>query len=233
MNSQQLAINGGTPAIRSAMPLQAYRLRQGIKRSLDLLRLLPLTIRNVTSIADQSGIVGRFEAAFCELTGADFSLAMNSGTSALHSAYFAVGVGPGSEVIVPGYTWHASATPVLQCGAVPVFCEIDPRTLTIDPEDVERRINERTRAICAVHTWGNPAPMDRIIEIADRHGVSVIEDCSHAHGASYRGRSVGSWEPAGLLERWSRDPRSDAGHRPAPSGSVARKPTPVKGRIRA
>jgi dTDP-4-amino-4,6-dideoxygalactose transaminase len=133
------------------------------------------------------------------LTGTQHARSMNSGTATLHSAYVAVGVGPGTEVIVPAYTWHASATPVLQCSGVPVFCEIDPQTLTIDPDDVERRITERTRAICVVHTWGNPAPMDRIMEIADRHGLAVVEDCSHAHGASFKGKAVGAWGHIGCF----------------------------------
>src|SRR5690348_5567892 len=106
-----------------------------------------------TSISDGSGIVADFEQKFAAMTGSSFALAMNSGTAALHSAYFAVGVGPGTEVIVPTYTWHSTATAVLQCGAVPVFCDIDPRTLTLDPEDVARRISQRTKAICAVHVW--------------------------------------------------------------------------------
>jgi dTDP-4-amino-4,6-dideoxygalactose transaminase len=161
--------------------------------------MLPLTIRGRTSISDESGPAGRFERDFRELTGAEFSLAMNSGTAALHSAYFAVGVGPGSEVIVPAYTWHASATPILQCGAVPVFCEIDPRTLTADPDDIERRITERTRAICVVHTWGNPAELDRIMRIAEKHDIYVIEDCSHAHGATYKGKAVGTWGHVGCF----------------------------------
>jgi dTDP-4-amino-4,6-dideoxygalactose transaminase len=122
---------------------------------------------------------------------------MTNGTATLHSAYFAVGVGPGTEVIVPAYTWHATATPVLMCGAVPVFCEIDPKTLTIDPDDMARRITSRTRAVAVLHAWGNPAPMDRICEIAAAHGIDVIEDCSHAHGATYKGKAVGTWGRVG------------------------------------
>lgn len=152
-----------------------------------------------TSISDGSGLIGAFEREFAAMTGSSFALAMNSGTAALHSAYFAIGVGPGTEVIVPSYTWHASATPVLQCGAVPVFCDIDRRTLTIDVDDMSRRITERTRAICVVHIWGNPAEMDRILEIARRHSLSVVEDCSHAHGARYDGRPVGSWGDVGCF----------------------------------
>jgi dTDP-4-amino-4,6-dideoxygalactose transaminase len=159
--------------------------------------MLPLTLRGITNIADGGGVVKQFEEEFSDVTGSRFALAMNSGTAALHSAYFAVGVGPGTEVIVPSYTWHASVTPVLLCGGVPVFCEIDPRTLTADPDDIERRITDRTRAICVVHIWGNPARMDRIVEIAERHSLAVIEDCSHAHGAKFGGRHVGTWGHVG------------------------------------
>src|SRR5260370_593113 len=88
---------------------------------------------------------------------------------------------------------------VLQCGATPVFCDIDPRTLNADPDDIERRITERTKAICVVHVWGNPAEMDRIMKIADRYKIKVIEDCSHAHGAVYKGKSVGTWGDIGCF----------------------------------
>ncbi|HTZ86754.1 MAG TPA: DegT/DnrJ/EryC1/StrS family aminotransferase [Solirubrobacteraceae bacterium] len=152
-----------------------------------------------TSISDGSGIVACFEREFAAATDSSFALAMTSGTAALHSAYFAVGVGPGSEVLLPAYTWHATATPVLQCGAVPVFCDVDPLTLTIDVEDLERRITPRTRAVCAVHIWGSSAEMDRIVEVARRHNLAVIEDCSHAHGARYRGKPVGSWGDIGCF----------------------------------
>jgi perosamine synthetase len=155
--------------------------------------------RGRTSIYDGSGVIGQFEDAFKELAHTAFALATTSGTAALHSAYFAVGVGPGTEVIVPSYTWHATATTVLQCGAVPVFCDIDPRTLTMSVEDMERRITDRTRAISPVHIWGNPAEMDRIVDVARRHGVAVVEDCSHSHGARYDGRPVGSWGDVGCF----------------------------------
>lgn len=199
MSRDKLAIHGGPRAVRDTLALRRLQLRRGLARSWDLLGVLPLTLRGITTITDASGVVRRVQDGFRRLTGTRYALAMNSGTATLHSAYFAVGVGPGTEVIVPAYTWHASATPVLQCSAVPVFCEVDPRTLTLDPDDVERRITSRTRAICAVHVWGNPAPMDRICEIAQRHGLAVVEDASHAHGARYRGRPVGSWGDVGCF----------------------------------
>jgi len=193
-----LAIHGGPRAVPRD-PSQLHRLRYGVQRQLDLLRAWPHTLRGNTTIPDGSGIVGRLEAAFCELTGRRHALAMSNGTATLHSAYVALGVRPGTEVLVPAYTWHASATPVLACGAVPVFCEIDPRTLAVDPEDLERRITDRTRAICVLHPWGNPAPMEQIMDLARRHGLAVVEDCSHAHGARYRDRSVGAWGDVGCF----------------------------------
>ena len=152
-----------------------------------------------TAIGDGSGVIEKFEHEFAKVSATRFALAMNSGTATLHSAYFALGVGPGTEVIIPAYTWHASATPVLQCGAVPVFCDIDPATLTIDAEAIAPLITERTRAICAVHIFGNPCQMDRIVALANERGVSVVEDCSHAHGAQYGGRPVGTWGDVGCF----------------------------------
>jgi dTDP-4-amino-4,6-dideoxygalactose transaminase len=124
---------------------------------------------------------------------------MPNGTSALHSAYFAVGVGPGDEVIVPTYTWHATITPILHCAATPVFCDIDATTLTIDPDDIERKITPRTKAICIVHVFGNVCDMDRITEICRKHNLILIEDCSHAHGASWNGQKVGSFGAVGCF----------------------------------
>ena len=141
----------------------------------------------------------RVEDGFKRLCGTAHALAMNSGTAALHSAYFAVGVRPGDEVIVPSYTFYATATPLVQLGAAPVFCEIDRRTLTADPDDVERRITRRTRAVCVVHTWGNPAKLDALVDIARRHKIALIEDCSHAHGASFQGQPVGSFGSIGCF----------------------------------
>ncbi|MGD2110090.1 MAG: aminotransferase class I/II-fold pyridoxal phosphate-dependent enzyme [Phycisphaerae bacterium] len=199
-------MNQGKPAIKvrgrtvwMPYPPPWTRLKRAASLTFDAMTMIPRIAKGKTTIGDGSRIVNNFERAFRRLTGSKYALAMNNGTATLHSAYFAVGVGPGTEVIVPAYTWHASATPVLQCGATPVFCDIDPRTLTADPDDIERRITERTRAICVVHVWGNPAEMDRICEIASRHDISVVEDCSHAHGAFYQGKPVGTWGDVGCF----------------------------------
>jgi len=194
MSPDSLAIYGGTPAVRSR-----YRERWRQIHLADVLPILAHARRDVSTLAKGDGPIALFEKRFASLSGTTHALAMNSGTAALHSAYFAVGVKPGTEVIVPGYTFFATAAPILQCGGRPVFCDVDARTLLADPSDVERRITPRTRAICVVHLWGNPAPMDRFVDIARRHGVALIEDCSHAHGARYRDRPVGSWGDIGCF----------------------------------
>ena len=190
---QQLAIYGGPAAVSLK-----YRERWKSVRIRDLAGLLPHVLRGRNTIVG-GGPVGKLEQKFAALTDTRYAILMNSGTATLHSAFMAVGVGPGDEVIAPTYTWFATAAAALQCGAAPVFCDIDARTLTADPDDVEQRITERTKAICVVHVWGNPARLDRFVEIARRHQVALIEDASHAHGARYQGRPIGSWGDIGCF----------------------------------
>lgn len=182
-----LAILGGSRAVRTVSGGKWCKTDAKVKKS-----VMKLLDAGITTIADGSGIIKEFEGAFARMVGTRYALAMNSGTAALHSAYFAVGVGPGSEVIVPTYTWHATITPIIHCAATPVFCDIDPKTLTAGPGDIERKITHRTKAICVVHVWGNVCDMDKISAIAKRHKIALIEDCSHAHGASWKGKKVGS-----------------------------------------
>lgn len=167
--------------------------------AMDILKIAAYAALGRITQAESGGPVSKLEEGFCRLTTTEYALTMNSGTATLHSAYFAVGVKPGDEVIVPAYTFFASAAPILQLGGTPVFCDIDEQTLTADPDDVERRITERTRAICVVHIWGNPAKMDRFVEISKRYNVALIEDASHAHGAKYQGKPVGSWGDIGCF----------------------------------
>ena len=118
------------------------------------------------------------------------ALAVNSGTTALLAALVGLGVGPGDEVIVPGFTFVASISSIVYAGAVPVLAEVD-RTLNLDPEDVESKITPRTKAIMAVHMMGNPARLDELGAIAGEHDLFLIEDCAQAFGSSYKGRPVG------------------------------------------
>jgi dTDP-4-amino-4,6-dideoxygalactose transaminase len=132
------------------------------------------------------------EDEWAAFVGRDACLLFNSGTAAIHAALYAIGVEPGDEVITTSYTFAGTWQPILQMGAVPVFVDIDPRTFDLDPGRIEERITSRTRAIIAVHIGGMPADLDEIMAIADRHGLVVIEDACQAHGATHRGRQVGS-----------------------------------------
>ncbi len=145
------------------------------------------------SIPVGTGIIKEFEQAFARYLGVGHALVQNSGTSTLHAAYWAIGIGPGDEVLVPTYTWPTTATAVVLASGIPVFCDIDRKTLTISPEDVERKITPRTKAIAVVHMWGHPAEMDEILAIARRNSLAVVEDASHAHGATYRRQKVGTF----------------------------------------
>jgi dTDP-4-amino-4,6-dideoxygalactose transaminase len=128
-----------------------------------------------------------------EYLGSTYCVPTNSGTSALHMAVASLGVKPGDEVIVPAFTFWASAAAVLHHNAVPVFVDIDPQTLCLDPRRLEEAITPRTRAVMPVHIHGTPAAMDEICAIASRHGLRVIEDCAQAHGSTYHGRLCGRW----------------------------------------
>ncbi len=141
--------------------------------------------------------VQAFEEAFARYMGVRFALGVTSGTAALDCAMAALGIGPGDEVIVPAYTWWSDYTCVVQAGALPVFAEMD-RSLTLDPEDVARKITPRTRAIIAVHLLGGPCDLDRLLAVARARGVAVVEDCAQCVGGSYRGRKLGSLGDVGI-----------------------------------
>ena len=141
--------------------------------------------------------VYKFERRVANLIGVPYAVAVNSGTSALQVALSGLGVGPGDEVIVPGYTFIASFSSVIYARAIPILAEVD-RTLNLDPEDVRKKITPRTKAILAVHMLGNPARLDVLKAIADEHGLLLIEDCAQAFGASYQGRMLGSIGQAGI-----------------------------------
>lgn len=135
--------------------------------------------------------VSAFEKEFAAKIGAKYALAVSSGTAALECAMAALQIGPGDEVILPAWTWHSDCTAVVRAGALPVFAEID-ESFNLDPDDIEHRITPGTKAIIAVHLQGNAAELDPILAIARKHQVRVIEDCSQAVGASYKGRRLGS-----------------------------------------
>ncbi len=137
-------------------------------------------------------MVPAFEEQFAAFCGARHGVAVNSGTAALHAAMHALGVGPGDEVIAPAITFAASSNAAIYEGATPVFADVDPATLLIDPTSVASRITPRTKAIVAVDYAGQPADYDALRALADRHGLRLIADACHAPGATYKGRRVGT-----------------------------------------
>ena len=140
--------------------------------------------------------VYKLEQKVAQMAGVPYAVAVNSGTTALFVALSGLGVGPGDEVIVPGYTFIASMSSIIYARAIPILAEVD-RTLNLDPEDVRRKITPRTKAIMAVHMLGNPARLDELKSIADEHQLILIEDCAQAFGASHKRRAVGSIGHAG------------------------------------
>ena len=136
--------------------------------------------------------VRAFEEEFARFCGVQHVVGVDSGTAALHLAFLTCDIGPGDEVITTPHTFIATIGMLGRVGARPVFVDIDPRTYNMDPARIEAAITERTKAIMPVHLYGQPAEMDLILEIADRHGLKIIEDAAQAHGAEYKGRRAGS-----------------------------------------
>ena len=186
-NPQDLpAILGGAPAV-IADPTEANRWPM-LARDDEEAVLRILRDGNIST----HPVIRELEQDYRELTGRKHALAHCNGTAALLAAFFALDLQPGDEILVPSATFWASVLPMLWTGAVPVFCESEPERLGIDPADMERKITPRTRAIVVVHLWGLPCRMTAIGDIARRHGLRIIEDASHAHGASWRGRPCGA-----------------------------------------
>ncbi|MCX7599300.1 MAG: DegT/DnrJ/EryC1/StrS family aminotransferase [Armatimonadetes bacterium] len=187
----KLALFGG-PKVREK-PFPSWPVRdEGCKK-----RLAEVVDSGIWGIGGgkQAEFVRRF-AEFCE---ASHCVACNSGTTALEIALRAAGIGPGDEVIVPPYTFIATASAAIYVGAIPVFADIDPETLTINPNAAEAAITERTAAIIAVHIAGMPCDMAALTGLARSHGLKLIEDCAQAHGAEYGGRRVGALGDAGCF----------------------------------
>jgi dTDP-4-amino-4,6-dideoxygalactose transaminase len=148
--------------------------------------------------------VEAFEREFAEHLGVRHAIAVANCTAGLHLAYLAAGVGPGDEVVVPSITFAASAAAALYCGATPVFADVlGPHDIGIDPEDVARRLTDRTRAVCAVHFAGYPAAVDVLRDLCDERGIALIEDAAHAPSADLGGRKLGAWGLAGCFSFFS------------------------------
>ena len=138
------------------------------------------------------GVIRELERAYAEYTGRRFTLAHNNGTSALMAAFHGLGLQPGDEILVPTATFWASVLPMLWFGLVPIFCNSESARLGIDPDHMRARIGPKTKAAVVVHLWGFPAKMTEIRQVADEHGLKIVEDASHAHGARWRGTPCGN-----------------------------------------
>ncbi|MEA3322911.1 MAG: DegT/DnrJ/EryC1/StrS family aminotransferase [Patescibacteria group bacterium] len=151
------------------------------------------------SIYNCSGVFEEFEKDFAVYHGREKGLLFNSGTSAIYSMFEGLSLGPGDEVICPTYTFFATVSPMMLTGAKPVFCDCCDNG-NIDPDEIVKKITDKTKAVIVTHMWGIPCQMDVIQEICSQHDLALIEDCSHAHGASYKGKKVGGF---GVAAAWS------------------------------
>jgi len=189
---EKLALHGGTPAKKTNFPAWPQFDESEEQALMEVLH---------------SGIWWRtpgkqtleFEQKFCNYQQAQYGIACTNGTAALEISIAALGIGLGDEVIVPDFTFVASASAVLFAGAMPVMVDIDPNTYCIDPELVEAAITARTKAVVAVHLGGHPADLDRLLAICQKHNLALIEDSAHAHGSEWKGHKVGSFGAAGAF----------------------------------
>jgi perosamine synthetase len=195
MNSKQVpAFLGGSPSV--SVPPPHFEWPPIEKRDEEA---VIKQLYTAVSVYGRQGIIREFEDAFLDYINeaaarpTRLALATNNGTSALYAAYFGCGIGPGDEVIIPSYAFHATATPLLHCNAIPVFCDVLHLTGNIDIEDARARVTERTKAIVVNHMWGHPADLDSVLRLCGQYGLYLIEDCSHAHGATYYGQRVGTF----------------------------------------
>ena len=146
-----------------------------------------------TWISSRGKYVSAFEEHFANYIGIENATSVNNGTVALHVALLALGIGPGDEVIVPTLTYIASVNPINYVGATPVFAECDKTYWQIDPEDVKRKINPKTKAVIIVHLYGHPCPMDELVEICTQNKIFLIEDCAESLGSTYKGKHTGTF----------------------------------------
>ncbi|MDW8359156.1 MAG: DegT/DnrJ/EryC1/StrS family aminotransferase [Candidatus Caldarchaeum sp.] len=181
---QKLAVKGGEPVRRRPFPKWPFFDDEEVKEVLEALREGPWSAG--------SPKIKLFEEEFASYHHAKYGVACTSGSTALFVALKALGVGVGDEVIVPSYTFLATATAVIDAGAKPVIVDVEPSTLNISPAAAEAAITEKTKCIVPVHLAGCPADMDRVLELAEERGLRVLEDAAQAHGAEWRGRRVGS-----------------------------------------
>ncbi len=194
MDERLPAALGGRKAVEQPLPHYTWpiissRTRDAVARQLD----------EAVTIYDRSGVFERFERKFAAYHGVAHSLLHSSGTCALLAAYYALGLKPGDEVLCPAYTFFATVSPLMILGVTPVFCDCD-HDGNVAPESLAERLTDRTKAVVVTHMWGIPCEMDPITDFCRTKGLRLVEDCSHAHGARYKERLVGTF---GDVAVWS------------------------------
>ncbi len=184
--AEQLAIHGGKPTIPEGVIKPWPHITDADRRAV-------MEVLSGEGINEQRKIQSEaLSQEWAAYVGRKYCIPTNSGTAALHMCIAALGIEPGDEVIVPAFTFWATAAAVLHHNAIPIFVDIDPKTFCIDPTQIEAKLSERTKAIIAVHIHGMPADMDGILAIAGQHGLKVIEDAAQAHGSKYKGVPCGA-----------------------------------------
>jgi perosamine synthetase len=186
MPSNDLALLGGQKAVTLPMPSWPHIAEEEIAAVVKQLLTGPL------SECGRSGVIAEFEDAFAAYQGRKYALSFSDGTASLHASVYAAGVGPGDEVLQTSNTWISAINAIMHGNGIPIFCDVIREGFAIDPDEIRRKAGPRTKAVIVTHLWGVPAPMDEIMEVAREKKLAVIEDCSHAHGAVYKGKKVGS-----------------------------------------
>src|SRR5688572_241571 len=187
-----LAINGGEKSVKKTFSWPVFD-------ESDVQAVTDITRSGEWANPDCKGYVEKFEGEFATFCGSKYALSCVNGSVALRLALIAAGVKPGDEVIVPPYTFIATASIVIEANCVPVFVDIHPHTYNLDPSLIEAAITQRTKAIIPVHFAGQACDMDQIMDIADKHDLVVIEDAAHAHGGEYKNKKLGSIGHAGCF----------------------------------
>lgn len=194
--TDRLAIHGGEPVRTTAIG-------QWPEFGQEEEQLLLAALRSGKWGSLDGTYVNQFEREFAEFQAAKFAVTTVNATMGLAVAYKAIGLEPGDEVVVPAYTFIATASAALMIGAIPVFADVDPETLLISPEKMDAAITPRTKAVVPVHHGGSPVDMDAVMEVANRRGIRVVEDAAQAHGAAWRGRPVGAIGDVGVFSHQS------------------------------
>jgi len=190
---EKLAIDGGTPLRRKPWPEHYMALdEEEVFEVMDVLRSKRLA--QLTAWRTGKSKIQEFQRELGKYFGVKYAIATSAGTAAIHSILHALKIGCGDEVIVTPIAFIGSQGPVLMQNAIPVFADVDEKTLCMSPEEAEKRITKRTKAILPVHFGGHPFEVDEMMEVAEKHDIPLIEDASHVHGAQYKGRKCGILE---------------------------------------